>query len=79
MTEQTNYVKQHFLQGVMFNFFVVLISILRSTINDISTEIQFINKSIEFTDLLSIFKVNLMISSIPNYFNNSETPIICYK
>ena len=20
-----------------------------------------------------------MISSIPNYFNNSETPIICYK
>ena len=20
-----------------------------------------------------------MISSIPNYFNNSETPVICYK
>ena len=20
-----------------------------------------------------------MLSSIPNYFNNSETPIICYK
>ena len=22
---------------------------------------------------------NSVISSIPNYFNNSETPIICYK
>ena len=27
----------------------------------------------------SIFKDNSVISSIPNYFNNSETPIICYK
>ena len=32
-----------------------------------------------FTDLHSIFKDNLVISSIPNYFNNSETPIICYE
>ena len=34
---------------------------------------------IEFIDLHSIFKDNSVISSIPNYFNNSETPIICYK
>ena len=40
---------------------------------------QFINKGIEFIDLHSIFKDNLVISSIPNYFNNFETPIICYK
>ena len=33
----------------------------------------------QFVDLHSIFKVNLVISSIPNYFNTSETPIICYK
>ena len=33
----------------------------------------------EFIDLPTIFKDNLVISSIPNYFNNSETPIICYK
>ena len=33
----------------------------------------------ELIDLHSIFKDNLVISSIPNYFNNSETPIICYK
>ena len=33
----------------------------------------------EFIDLHSIFKDNLVISSIPNYLNNSETPIICYK
>ena len=32
--EQTNYIKQHFLQGVMFNISWVLISIQRSTIND---------------------------------------------
>ena len=30
----------------------------------------------EFIDLHSIFKDNLVISSIPN---NSETPIICYE
>ena len=34
-----------------------------------------INKGMEFIDLHSIFKDNLVISSIPNYFNNSETPI----
>ena len=33
----------------------------------------------EFIDVHSIFRDNLFISSIPNYFNNSETPIICYK
>ena len=42
-------------------------------------KIPFSNRGIEFIDLHSIFKDNLMISSIPNYFNNSETPIICYK
>ena len=30
----------------------------------------------EIIDLHSIFKDNLVISSIPNYFNNSEIPII---
>ena len=33
----------------------------------------------EFIDLHSIFKDNIVISSNPNYFNNSETPINCYK
>ena len=33
----------------------------------------------EFIDLHSIFKDNSVISSITNHFNNSETPIICYK
>ena len=33
----------------------------------------------EFIDLYSIFKDNSVISSLPNYFNNSETLIICYK
>ena len=33
----------------------------------------------EFIDLHSIFKDNLVISSIPTNFNNSETPIICYN
>ena len=39
-------------------------------------KISFINKGI---DLHSIFKDNSVISSIPNYFNNSETPIVCYN
>ena len=42
-------------------------------------KIPFINKGMEFIDLHRIFKDNSVISSIPNYFNNSETPIICYK
>ena len=33
----------------------------------------------ECMDLHNIFKDNLVISSIQNFFNNSETPIICYK
>ena len=42
-------------------------------------KIPFINKGIEFNDSHSIFKDNLVISSIPNYLNNSETTIICYE
>ena len=33
----------------------------------------------EFIDLHSIFKDNLVISSFPNYFNNSDTSFISYK
>ena len=42
-------------------------------------KIPFVDKGMEFIDLHSILKDNSVISSIPNYFNNSETPIICYK
>ena len=42
-------------------------------------KIPFINKGIEFIDLLSIFKDRSVTSSIPAYFQNSEPPIICYK
>ena len=33
----------------------------------------------EFIDLHSIFKDNLVISSVPNYLNKSKSPIICYN
>ena len=66
----TNYIKQHSLQGVMFNISLVLISILRSTINDILSK---------FHSLTKVLSLLIYIVSIPNYFNNSETPIICYK
>ena len=42
-------------------------------------KIPFINKGLKFIDLHSIFTDNLVSSSIPNYFDNSETPIIGYK
>ena len=42
-------------------------------------KIPFINKGIEFIDLLSIFRDNNVISTLPSYFENTESPIICYK
>ena len=44
LIEQTNYIKQHSLQGVMFNISLVLISILRSTINDILSKFHSLTK-----------------------------------
>ena len=42
-------------------------------------KIQFVNKGNEFINLPSIFKDKSVISSIPTYFENKESPIICYK
>ena len=44
-------------------------------------KIQFVNKGIEFINLPStcIFKDKSVISSIPTYFENKESPIIRYK
>ena len=42
-------------------------------------KIPFINKGFEFIDLPSIFRDNNVISAIPSYFENTESPIICYK
>ena len=42
-------------------------------------KIQFVNKGIEFINLASIFKDKSVISSIPTYLENKESPIICYK
>ena len=33
----------------------------------------------DFIDLPSVFRDSSVISSIPTYFQNSETPIICSK
>ena len=42
-------------------------------------EIPFINKGIDFIDLPCIFRDNTVVSYIPDYFENKEPPIICYK
>ena len=42
-------------------------------------KIPFINKEMDFIDLPSIFQDKSVSSSIPDYFQNSEPPIICYK
>ena len=42
-------------------------------------KIQFVNKGIKFINLPSIFKDKSVISSIPTYFENKESPIISYK
>ena len=42
-------------------------------------KVAFINRGMDFIDLPSIFQDSSVILSIPTYFQNSETPIICYK
>ena len=42
-------------------------------------KIPFINKGMDFIDLPSIFQNKSVTSSIPDYFQNSEPHIICYK
>ena len=42
-------------------------------------KIPFINTDIDFIDLPSIFRDNTVESSIPDYFENKEPPIIYYK
>ena len=42
-------------------------------------KIPFINKGIDFIDLHSIFRDNTVELSIPDYFENNEPSIICYK
>ena len=42
-------------------------------------KIPFINKAMEFICLPSIFNAKSVTSAIPDYFKNTETPIICYK
>ena len=41
-------------------------------------KIPFINKGMDFIDLRSIFQDKSVTSSIPDYFQNSEPPLICY-
>ena len=55
--------------------------VIDSKINQIRQFIQipFINKGMDLFDLPSIFRDKSVQSSIPNYFNNREVPIICYK
>ena len=52
-----------------------------SEINHISNfiKLQFVHKWIEFINLAIIFKAKSVVSSIPTYFENKESPIICYK
>ena len=78
MIEQTNYIKQHFLQGVMFKISLVLISILRINHKRHFIKIPFINKGMEYIDLHGIFKDNLVISSIPDNFNFCLFDLILY-
>ena len=42
-------------------------------------KIPFINKGMDFIDLPSIFQDKSVTSSIPDYFQNSEPPMICNK
>ena len=63
---------------VLLNMLSVHLSMLKLITKDIF-KIPFINKGMDFTDLPSIFQDKSVTSSIPDYFQNSEPPIICFK
>ena len=42
-------------------------------------KIPFINIAMDFIDLTCVFQDKSVTSSIPDYFQNSEPPIICYR
>ena len=42
-------------------------------------KISIVDKGIEFIDLHSILGDDSVVSSIPNCFNNSEAPVVCYR
>ena len=79
MIELIDLMMQQFLPGVTLN--MLFGHIIDPEINHIRhfIKIQFVNKGIEFINLPSIFKDKSVISSIPTYFENKESPIICYK
>ena len=70
MIENMICMKQFSLLDVILNMLFVLRHFIK---------IPFNNNGIEFIDLPSIFRDNNVISAIPSYFENTESPIICYK
>ena len=78
MIKLIDFMMQQFLSGVTQH---ALRPYIDSEINHIRhlIKIQFVNKGIESINLPSIFKAKSVISSIPTYFENKESPIICYK
>ena len=56
-------------------------SYMDSKINHIRhfIKILFVNIDIEFINSPSIFRCNNVVSSIPSYVENTESPTICYK
>ena len=70
---------QQFLLGVILYMLFHLILTQNLIILGIFIKVQFVNKAIEFITLTSIFKDKSVISSIPTYIENKDSPIICYK
>ena len=79
MIENMICMKQLFLLDVILNMLFVPTLILQLTTLDTSSKLHSLNKGIEFIHLPSIFRDNNVISAIPSYFENTESPIIWYK
>ena len=67
----SSYVKKRYLRKNCQICFYSCIDLPRACL-------QFVNKEIEFINLPCIFKDKSVISSIPTYFENKESPMICY-
>ena len=79
MIELIDYMMQYFLPSVTLSMLFGHIQTPKLIILDILSKFNFLTRGLNSFNFPSIFKDKSVISSIPTYFENKESSIICYN